>query len=65
MSDRSWWVVISITSAIALLGCVVPGLLTLNPWFFFYGAVALLIAFVLAVWRLVERRRRSRSRASD
>ncbi|WP_217181161.1 hypothetical protein [Streptomyces sp. AC495_CC817] len=56
MNARGWWALISVLAAVAVLGCFLPGLVTDNPVWFYYGGILLLVAAVLTVWRMIERR---------
>lgn len=57
MNEKGMWLATALLVGIAIVCFLIPGLLNMNPWFFVYGGVALLVAVILTSWILVKRHR--------
>lgn len=56
MDQKAWWLVTALIAALGIIGFIIPGLLIMNPMFFVYGGVVLLVAVLVTGWLLVKRR---------
>lgn len=60
MNEKAWWIAVVLIVVFGVIGFIVPGLLIMNPTFFYYGGLIILAAVLLGVWVLTTRGSRSR-----